>query len=120
MSHREEDTSRSQHSRASSAPVEARLPYVTCEYYLHIISAFPTDLLWLASLPGLQSPAQLAAAAITHVLVLCHPPVGQLFAALQNGDTAGADLSLSAPPAEATVHAVPAPGPAQDHQAALL
>lgn len=92
VSNRDDDTSRSQRGR-TAASAEARLPYVTCEYYLHTISAFPGDRLWLASLPGLQEPHQLAAAAISHVLVLCHPHNAQFFAALQASAAIGAPFT---------------------------
>jgi len=108
-SHRGDETSRSHRSRASSAPAEARLPYVTCEYYLHTISSFPADHLWLASLPGLQRPDQLAAASISHVVMLCQPPAAGFFTALLAADMADGTSSNSPFTADSNITGNPAP-----------
>jgi len=44
---------------------------VTCEYYLGVLSHLGPEPLWLGSTPGLATPGALAAAAISHVLLLC-------------------------------------------------
>ena len=51
---------------------EVRLPYVTCEFYLGMLSHLAPAALWLGSVPGLRSPMALAKPAISHVLLLCH------------------------------------------------
>ena len=50
---------------------ELRLPYVTCEFYVGMLSHLAPAALWLGSVPGLRSPMALAKPAITHVLLLC-------------------------------------------------
>lgn len=67
--------------RRATASAEVRLPYVTCEFYLGVLSRLAPQPLWLGSAPGLRSPAPLAEAAIAHVLLLCraavsHPAAG--------------------------------------------
>lgn len=44
---------------------------MTCEYYLGVLSHLGPEPLWLGSTPGLTTPGALAAAAISHVLLLC-------------------------------------------------
>ncbi len=44
---------------------------MTCEYYLGVLSHLGPEPLWLGSTPGLATPGALAAAAISHVLLLC-------------------------------------------------
>jgi hypothetical protein len=48
-----------------------RLPYVTCEFYLGMLSHLAPAPLWLGSVPGLRTPTAVAKAAISHVLLLC-------------------------------------------------
>jgi hypothetical protein len=50
---------------------EVRLPYVTCEFYLGMLSHLAPAALWLGSVPGLRMPTSLAKAATSHVLLLC-------------------------------------------------
>lgn len=67
-----------------------RLPYVTCEFYLGMLSHLAPELLWLGSAPGLRSPAALGEAAISHVLLLCRaaPPAHMEGPAVASGSPA--------------------------------
>lgn len=77
---------------------EVRLPYVTCEFYLGMLSRLAPEPLWLGSVPGLRSPAALAEAAVSHVLLLCRaaPPAVAVMPGLTASVAAEAPLQTRA------------------------
>lgn len=94
---------------------EVRLPYVTCEFYLGVLSRLAPEPLWLGSAPGLRSPAPLAEAAVSHVLLLCRaaapsPAAGSSAAQTALPDGTAAAGAFSTPTAEAGVGASEAGG----------